>query len=1116
MNPRAYSIDEFRLTDVEKKGGMSKVLQAQLLEANEMCALKYPAIDSISDFAIESHNREVGALQDMDHENIVRMLGIGVDGINRFIVLEWLQETLVDRIQSMGPSNWTTFYEMIGRPLLKGILYAHSRRYVHRDLKPWNVMFNRMGVPKITDFGIARDMDRNRSGKTFAQSGSHPWTPAEADDGIKSENRDLYSWAALCIACLTGRFDFKLTSELRDAAAQLGDLVPQSLLEKCLSELPAIRPLSATALIWDLDDFHRNRQGKSDVLRTMGVDVSQKVHKLLIEFMPDEDDIDKRIQRLFGDFLETCEIFIDDEEYEFRGKMYCLKCVRQSAESPWLVIKDAIPGQLNSNPRLGFRSPMQFVERTNPNADATKSRANIAFLEGFLKSYSDREAQEQKRRDEERYLTMLQDIVAWRMRALRDLPALDYFDGKWVGGEFAVSIRGHHIPVNGEQRIIRTASGLQVFEVVRVALERVFLRPIGFRRGQLMAEGKLQIDTVAQRRALERQDDAVKTLGANLAVSPSLKRIILNPKDAEVPESGGRPPIDGLSPDKVHVLEAALGLRQLMVVRGPPGTGKTRLITEVVKRYFVENPDGRVLIAAQTHIAIDHVIEKLLENDETANRIVRIARADDDKVSAMVKDALLHNCLLRWCREAAESSRQFVKSRGALLGLDAAEVELSIRLESLVLACERGSKIDALLELETRQLEQVQLEAGVDQSPTQDSQFENATIAVMTVSELESEKRTLTENIQHLRDELRTSGSDGVELADLTVDALREWNGVFKNEDPKWCEFRKEIELQVAWLGLLGQLKQFEEVVLRSASVVAGTCVGLGSSEAFTKTKFDLCIIDEASKATATEALVPMVRSHRCLVVGDPIQLPPFEGNFIDVDGYTDGEVRETMLDYLIPRLPKDCVFELTHQHRMCKSIGELISYSFYQRKLVNERPDNDRPNWIRSNFPKPVVWMNTSGKSQTPQGNSYINRFEQDKILDLLATLQAAAKKSQNTASVAIIAGYAAQARALDSRIQRGSLTELSIEVATVDSFQGRESDICIFSVTLSNTDDYLGFLRSLERLNVALSRPRDLLVIVGDQDFCYGVPGKNPFVEVIDFIETHPESCETKHVSH
>ena len=1115
MNSRAYSIDDFRLTQIEKKGGMSKVLQAQLLATNEMCALKIPSGDSVGDTAVESFNRETGALQDMDHANIVRMLGIGVDGIHRFIVLEWLQETLVDRIESMGPSDWNAFYEMIGRPLLLGILYAHSRKYVHRDLKPWNVMFNRMGVPKITDFGIARDLDRNRSGKTFAQVGSHPWTPAESDDGVHSESRDLYSWAALCIASLTGRLDFNLASELRDAAVLLGNLVPQKILADCLSEMPTNRPLSATALMWDLDNFHRNRKGQPDLLRTIGVDISENVHRQLAEFSPDEDNVDQRIRFLLSDFQESCEIFVNDGEYEFRGKMYCIKCIRQSEQSPWLVIRDAIPGQLSNNPRLGFRSPTRFVERTTADADSSKSRANIAFLEGFLASYAEQEAQDQKRRDHERYLTMLQDIVAWRMRALRDLPALEYFDGKWIGGEFAVSIRDDKIPVQGEQRIIRTSNGLQVLEIVRVVVERVFLRPVGARRGQLPVEGKLQIDTVAQRRALERQEDAVKTLGGDLAVSPSLKRIILDPKEAEVPESGGRPPIDGLSPDKIHVLEAALGLRQLMVVRGPPGTGKTRLITEVVKRYLLENPNARVLIAAQTHIAIDHVIEKLLGNSETAERIVRIARADDGKVSAMVKEALLHNCLVRWCRNAAESSRQFVKSRGALLGLDAVEVELSIRLESLVLACDKESKVDALLRLETAKLEEVELEAEVNQSPAQVDQFENATIAVMTVNELETEKRELSEKIHYLRDELRASGNDGMQLADLSVDALREWNSVFKTDDLKWSEFRKEIELQVAWLGLLGQLRQFEEVVLRSASVVAGTCVGLGGSEAFTKTKFDLCIIDEASKATATEALVPMVRSHRCLVVGDPVQLPPFEGSHVDVDGYTDAEVKETMLDYLIPRLPKDCVFELTHQHRMCKSIGDLISHSFYFEKLVNERPDSDRAKWIKLSFPKPVIWMNTSGRSQTPQGSSFTNRFEQDSILELLATLQAAAKRSRSTASVAIIAGYAAQARALDSRIQRGSLTELSIEVATVDSFQGRESDICIFSVTLSNTKDYLGFLRSLERLNVALSRPKDLLVIVGDQDFCYEVVGKNPFIKVIDFIESHPESCETKYVS-
>ena len=75
-----------------------------------------------------------------------------------------------------------------------------------------------------------------------------------------------------------------------------------------------------------------------------------------------------------------------------------------------------------------------------------------------------------------------------------------------------------------------------------------------------------------------------------------------------------------------------------------------------------------------------------------------------------------------------------------------------------------------------------------------------------------------------------------------------------------------------------------------------------------------------------------------------------------------------------------------------------------------------------------------------------------------------------------------------------------LGIEVATVDSFQGKEADICIYSVTLNNSSDYLGFLKSAKRLNVALSRPRDLLLIIGDQEFCYRVSGENPFTRIID----------------
>jgi len=99
----------------------------------------------------------------------------------------------------------------------------------------------------------------------------------------------------------------------------------------------------------------------------------------------------------------------------------------------------------------------------------------------------------------------------------------------------------------------------------------------------------------------------------------------------------------------------------------------------------------------------------------------------------------------------------------------------------------------------------------------------------------------------------------------------------------------------------------------------------------------------------------------------------------------------------------------------------------------------------------------------------------------------------------------------ALRDMISRGIAEwgDLDLECNTVDAFQGRQADVCIYSVVRSNSRRDLGFLREQPRLNVALSRGKSALVIVGDFLFCRGVMGKNPFRSVAKYIDENEKDC-------
>ena len=268
-----------------------------------------------------------------------------------------------------------------------------------------------------------------------------------------------------------------------------------------------------------------------------------------------------------------------------------------------------------------------------------------------------------------------------------------------------------------------------------------------------------------------------------------------------------------------------------------------------------------------------------------------------------------------------------------------------------------------------------------------------------------------------------------------------------KSEDVEM--FLNLSTLQDEWLLRFGQGRDFERAVVEHADVVAGTCVGVASSMA-ADAEFDIAIIDEASKATPTETLVPMVRSSKWILVGDERQLPPFVETALEDEGIlekfdlTKEQLARTVFDHLIETLPATRTVALTSQHRMIEPIGKLVSDCFYDGVLTSARGSEPAFRAIRDALDAPVTWFSTSSVKDHAEkriGTSFCNHAEINAIERLLKRLQRTAEQSGETLRVGVIAGYQGQTDRLRRNIRPGdsSWSHLAIDVHPVDSFRGK-----------------------------------------------------------------------------
>jgi len=277
----------------------------------------------------------------------------------------------------------------------------------------------------------------------------------------------------------------------------------------------------------------------------------------------------------------------------------------------------------------------------------------------------------------------------------------------------------------------------------------------------------------------------------------------------------------------------------------------------------------------------------------------------------------------------------------------------------------------------------------------------------------------------------------------------------------------------------LKRASEFE--ILRSAQVICTTCVGAGDPR-LSKIKFKQVLIDESTQATEPECLIPAALGAKQLIlVGDHCQLGPV----IMCKKAARAGLSQSLFERLVLLDIKP--IRLQVQYRMHPCLSEWPSNTFYEGTLQNGVAITERLlKNIKFPWPvpdKPMFFYNCVGYEEiSASGTSYLNRAEAHMCEQVVTCFL---KSGVNSPQIGVITPYEGQRFTCVNLMRRGGLrAELydEIEVASVDSFQGREKDFIILSCVRSNDHQGIGFLNDPRRLNVALTRAKYGLVILGN----------------------------------
>lgn len=278
--------------------------------------------------------------------------------------------------------------------------------------------------------------------------------------------------------------------------------------------------------------------------------------------------------------------------------------------------------------------------------------------------------------------------------------------------------------------------------------------------------------------------------------------------------------------------------------------------------------------------------------------------------------------------------------------------------------------------------------------------------------------------------------------------------------------------------------KRAQQAVLDEAHVICATLSGSGH-DMFSglSIEFETVIIDEAAQCVEMSSLIPLKYGCvKCVMVGDPKQLPPT----VFSKEAAKFQYEQSLFVRMQNNHPKD-VHLLDTQYRMHPDISVFPSRTFYDG-LLKDGPSmanlRKQP-WHASSLLAPYRFFDVAGQhSSAPRGNSLVNKAEIEVAIMLYTRLRTDFPTYDFTGKIGIIVTYKAQLREMKGTFISKFGPDIAdyIEFNTTDAFQGRESEIIIFSCVRASPAGTIGFLQDIRRMNVGLTRAKSSLWVLGN----------------------------------